>query len=126
MSSEYGVYLRADISDVLAFLREELGLEFRQYNPEEKTYEAIWFSLTVVVENDHGLIDDVGIPFSRYPVSVSITRFASSGEPELREDLCRALSLLIGRELARKGLGSNIVVRDVQELLESNSIAQEF
>lgn len=121
MSSGYGVYFRCDPNSALKFSESTLRIKLHAAEDAmEGVLQGEVVGIPVTFDANHGLVDDAGIPFTEYPVSLSFTRHASQGEPELLEDLCRLLALLCSRTALREGLGKTMVVYDVQSLVEVN------
>lgn len=119
MSSEFSVFMKGDAKSLLLQLEEILGCSFGTPSSScEGARHTEILEVAVTFEDSHGIIEDMGIPFEAYPVSVEFARSGSQAEPELREALCRVLALLCGRLLAERGYADTMVVRDLQELVE--------
>ncbi|MFT5585293.1 MAG: hypothetical protein ACI9VR_002881 [Cognaticolwellia sp.] len=119
MSSEYSVYVRGDAESLVRIAESFLGCSFE--SPLENCVgvrHADVCEVSITFEDMHRLVDDMGILFSEYPVSISFSRSGGQAEPELRETLCQVLALLFGRLVASRGYGDTMVVRDCQWVIE--------
>lgn len=107
-------------STLLGVAEQILGCNFRPSEQDlPKTQHAEVVEVSITFQAGHGLEDDMGIPFEEYPVSLEFARSSSQSEPELRESLCRVLAMLCARLIATRGHADTMVVRDLQELVES-------
>lgn len=120
MSSEFSVFMKGDGAVLLSASEQILGCSFSSPDPRFKnTRHAELFEVSITFQNGHGLGNDMGIPFENYPVSLEFARSAAQSEPELRESLCRVLATLCARLIAGRGHADTMVVRDLQEHVES-------
>ena len=120
MSSEFSVFMKGDGKALLGIAESMLGCNFSLPNAElGNARHAEVFEVAITFQDNHGLQDDMGIPFEEYPVSLEFIRSASQSEPELRDSLCRVLAMLCGRLMAARGHADTLVVRDLQEVVES-------
>jgi len=124
MSSEFSVFMKGEAKTLLLQLEAILGCSFEPPSSDcggARHAEVLEVALTFA--DSHGIVDDMGIPFEAYPLSVEFARSGSQSEPELRDALCRVLALLCGRLLAERGYADTMVVRDLQEIVERHELA---
>jgi len=122
MSSDYTIYARGEAPGIRAFVERALGVQLCA--PEDGTVEGVlhseWMQVPITFEYSHDMLDDMGIAFSAYPVAVGFSRSGLQDDGDIREELCRSLALLLGRQLHREACTANVVVKDSQRILERN------
>lgn len=118
MSSDYAVYSTGDplaISELVARTLRVSWVVAADIGPG--VFHGDRFGVFVTFQSRHEMLDDMGIPFSTYPVSISFTRYASQGFPRIRELLCRSLAKHCARRIAAHKLGDVMVVKNSQRIL---------
>lgn len=128
MSSDYTVYAKGDPEAIRKLVEGFLGLELRAPPGEglRGVLHGELLEVPVTFEAAHGMIDDMGIAFSEYPVAIAFGRSGMQHDADLRESLCRAVASLLGRHLSRTAGVANIVVEDSQQVVEGNPARGEI
>ena len=114
MASDYTVYIQCAAEPVRAAIANGLGIAFPGALDRVEQ-----FGVPITFQAAHAMEDDLGIPFSEYPVCVEFRRSAAQGDAELRELLCRTLACLLGRHVHRALGVATLVGQDSQEVVES-------
>jgi hypothetical protein len=123
VASEVDVFLRLNggLQEVVELLQQEAGIALVVSGQQPRLFEASCLSISIAVFDEHGLENNLGIPFEEYPVEVSYKRFAGTVGSDVGEALCRNMALATG-QLVAAFLGADyIVVEDLQRQIASGS-----
>jgi len=120
VSVDVFVTTKSSIKEIIACVEQVIGHRLERVDSEEgEQYKKSVMGIEIVAFNEHGLADDVGIEFSRYPIQVSFTRYAGAPEVELLTELCRILAFICASTISRVCNTECIVVGNLQHIIAS-------
>lgn len=122
MSVSVDVFVAANskIEGIITCTEQVIGHRLERADGEEGAlYKNSVMGIEIAAIYEHGLVDDVGIEFSRYPIQISFTRYAGAPEAELLTELCRILALICASTISRVCNNECIVVDGLQHIIAS-------
>src|SRR5712692_10685887 len=86
MSANSSVFVAYEctLERIVELLQPVIGQRLEQVNEAEgRLFKKSAMGIEISARDQHGLEDDVGIEFSRYPIQISFTRYAGTPEVDL-------------------------------------------
>lgn len=109
----------ATLDEIVMCLQDFTGTRFDRLDVDgKKLFRSGFLGLVVDVFDEHGLVDDCGIRFSRYPFEIDV----EVGDERIREDapsLARLVTLLLGSEISKRLSCETIVVEGHQTVTQA-------
>lgn len=122
MSYTVNVFVRGLTAErVLALLEAPLLTQARRVPaPGETAEDSPWladvFGIHLAVVDGHGMVDDLGMRFSEYPLMAQFTLYASRIPPVEGARLCVALAQTLAAVVRMHG-GVGLVVEEMQKVM---------
>jgi hypothetical protein len=119
MSYDVHVFIQntstAELADLLC---DRLNTPTVRNGDEHATIHAKIFGVDLAIITDHGLENELGIPFSIYKHQVAFTLYAGRLDPSAGRDLCKALATVFARTIAAELRRKCLIVEGLQRVIE--------
>lgn len=86
---------------------------------EGHLFEGEVLGACVALFDDHGLDDDCGIEFTKFPLEIDFTRYAGTKAPDWNEATYLSLAVSIAESLSKQFNSRCLIVENLQRIVKS-------